>query len=397
MRATTKADLVLTHDAGGHQAGAAVPPIFQTSTFLFPDFDTLEDCYTGHGGTDLYSRTGNPTVRVLEDKLAQLENGEAAIAFSSGMAAISSSILGLLKSGDRIVCIRNAYSDAYRLFEILLPRFGITTKYVDVDELAGSAGALAGASMLFLESPTSFVFETLDLRRIAKTARSKGVVTLIDNSFASPILQNPIDAGIDLVVHSASKYLSGHSDVVAGCVIGANDLIDQIRATSVPLLGAKLSALEASMVLRGLRTLSVRVRAHTEAADWIINHLRHDPRIRKIHRPGVSAPLPNTLSGAGGLFTLELEEDVDVRKFCNALNIIRLGVSWGGFESLALPAAIANRQDAGPNALNAFGVSKNAVRIFAGLEGASTLLDDIRGALDAACFGTWVIEDALDG
>ncbi|MCV0428543.1 MAG: PLP-dependent transferase [Roseibium sp.] len=397
MHSGFKADLILTHDAEGHQAGAAVPPIFQTSTFLFPDFDTLEGCYSGRDEADLYSRTGNPTVRVLENKLAQLENGEEAIAFSSGMAAISSSILGLLKSGDRIVCIRNAYSDAYRLFEILLPRFGIQTEYVDASELTGTCDILAGASMLFLESPTSFVFETLDLKNIAGVARNKGVVTLMDNSFASPILQNPIDAGIDLVVHSASKYLSGHSDVVAGCVIGSTGLIERIRETTVPLLGAKLSAMEASLILRGLRTLAVRVRAHTEAADWIARKLQSDNRIRKIHRPGVSAPLPETLSGAGGLFTLELEDAVDIRTFCDALQLIRLGVSWGGFESLALPAAIANRQDTGPNALNAFGVSKNAVRIFAGLEGASALLEDIQGALSAACVGMRVTEGALGG
>lgn len=390
------ADLILTHDADGHQAGAAVPPIFQTSTFLFPDFDALDDCYSGRSDADLYSRTGNPTLRVLEDKLAELEKGEDAIAFSSGMAAISSSILALLKAGDRIVCVRNAYSDAFRLFELMLPRLGIRTDYVDAEELHSSEQVLAGAALLFLESPSSFVFETLDLHRIAQKARQQGVITLIDNSFASPILQNPIDLGIDLVVHSASKYLSGHSDVVAGCVVGTSALINRIRETSLPLLGAKLSAMEAALVLRGMRTLGLRVRAHTEAADWIVEQLSKDRRIAKIHRPGVSAPLPSTLSGAGGLFTLELKDGADIKAFCDALKLIRLGVSWGGFESLALPAAIANREDSGPNALNAFEVSKNTVRIFIGLEGASALLEDINGALDTAVADVGVLEGALD-
>ena len=397
MRNTSGLDLMLTQDETAAAFSAAVPPIFQTSTFLFQTYEALEDCYSGASSADLYSRTGNPTVRLLEDKLARLEGGHGAIAFSSGMAAISSSVLGLLKSGDRIVSVRNAYSDAYRLFEMLLPRFGIRTDYVDAADLAGLQDRLDDAAMLFLESPSSFVFDTLDLRKIADMARAQNVITLIDNSFASPVLQRPIEAGVDLVVHSASKYLSGHSDVVAGCVIGHPTYIDRIRATAVPLLGAKLSAMEASLILRGLRTLALRVDAHTETATWIVDRLKDDPRIAGIHRPGHSKPLPETLRGAGGLFTLDFRPGVDVRAFCNALKIFRLGVSWGGFESLVLPAAIANRRDSGPNALNAFGVSKNAVRFFAGLEGAPALLEDITAALDAAWAAEAVQETALDG
>ncbi|WP_422377713.1 aminotransferase class I/II-fold pyridoxal phosphate-dependent enzyme [Roseibium sp.] len=397
MRHTSGLDLVLTQDETAAAFSAAVPPIFQTSTFLFQTYEALEDCYSGASSADLYSRTGNPTVRLLEDKLARLEGGGKAIAFSSGMAAISSAVLGLLKAGDRIVSIRNAYSDAYRLFEVLLPRFGIETDYVDASDLEALQDHLEGAALLFLENPSSFVFETLNLRKVAALARAKNVITLTDNSFASPVLQRPIEAGIDLVVHSASKYLSGHSDVVAGCVIGHPTYIDRIRATAVPLLGAKLSAMEASLILRGLRTLALRVDAHTQTADWIVERLKDDPRIARIHRPGHAEPLPETLSGAGGLFTLTFQEGVDIRAFCNALRIFRLGVSWGGFESLVLPAAIANRQDSGPNALNAFQISKNSVRFFAGLEGASALLEDITAALDAAWHQEAVKESALGG
>ena len=356
------------------------PPIVQSSLFTFPSFDALKDRFAGRTSADTYSRASNPTVRALEGKLAALEGGEAAIALGSGMGAISSVVLSLVKAGDRIVSTTNVYSDAYRLFEMLMPRMGVTVDYVDCGDTDALAAALPGARLCYLESPSSFVFETFDVPAIAAMARRHGVVTVFDNSFATPLGQQPLSHGIDIVVHSISKYLGGHSDIVAGCAVGARELIEEVRGLTLPLLGAKLSAMEAWLVIRGLRTLPVRLREHGRAADHIVAALARDPRVARIHRPEVGG----SLHGLGGLFTVEFAPGIDIRAFCDALKVLRLGVSWGGFESLALPAAVAARQDAGPNALSRFGVSKQAVRIFAGLEGPEVILADIEQAMAVA-------------
>ncbi|AFO91642.1 aminotransferase class I/II-fold pyridoxal phosphate-dependent enzyme [Phaeobacter inhibens] len=372
--------LLLSSNEVDDAFGSVAPAIHQSSLFTFPTYDALEERFSGKSEADIYSRTSNPTVRLLEDKLAKLERGDAAIAFGSGMAAISGAVLSLVKAGDRIVSTFNTYSDAYRLFEILMARLGVSVTYVDCNDIDELSNALVGARLLFLESPSSYVFETCDIKKATDVAKQHGVITIFDNSFASPLGQKPLLHGADIVVHSISKYLSGHSDVVAGCVVGSHDLINQIRDTALPLLGAKLSAMEAWLVIRGLRTLPMRLREHQEAADFVVGKLKDDSRIAKIHRAMPSS----TLSGAGGLFTVELADGLDVRAFCDALKVFRLGVSWGGFESLALPASVAARIDSGPNALQKFGVSRNAIRLFTGLEGREVLLADICQALTAA-------------
>lgn len=333
--------LLLSSNEVDDAFGSVAPAIHQSSLFTFPTYDALEERFSGKSEADIYSRTSNPTVRLLEDKLAKLERGDAAIAFGSGMAAISGAVLSLVKAGDRIVSTFNTYSDAYRLFEILMARLGVSVTYVDCNDIDELSNALVGARLLFLESPSSYVFETCDIKKATDVAKQHGVITIFDNSFASPLGQKPLLHGADIVVHSISKYLSGHSDVVAGCVVGSHDLINQIRDTALPLLGAKLSAMEAWLVIRGLRTLPMRLREHQEAADFVVGKLKDDSRIAKIHRAMPSS----TLSGAGGLFTVELADGLDVRAFCDALKVFRLGVSWGGFESLALPASVAARID----------------------------------------------------
>lgn len=374
---------VLTQDEA-FEYGSIVPPIYQTSTFTFANYDSLEDRYSGKSNADIYSRTENPTSRILEDKLAQLEGGEAAAVFGSGMAAISSTVLALVKSGDKVISVQHAYSDAYRLFEVLLKQFNISVEYVDCSDLEALDIALSGAKLLFLESPSSFTFETHDIRAVAQLAKKYKTITLIDNSFATPLYQNPIEHGIDLVVHSLSKYLSGHSDVVAGCTIGSEQLIKKIRDTSLSLLGGKLSAMESSLILRGMRTLELRLKAHSDAADYILTHLEKDHRITQINFPGYSSTIHDSLTGTGGLFSIQLAEGANIKAFCDAMTIFRLGVSWGGYESLMLPVEVAGRIDSGPNAINDFGVHRNTVRLFVGLEGNDLLLQDILSGLEAA-------------
>ncbi len=371
------------HD-GPHAFGAVTPPIMQSSIFVFETHQALAARYDGLSDAPLYSRTENPTVRLLEEELAALEGAESALALGSGMAAISSAVLSLVKSGDRIVAIPNSYSDAHRFFDLMLTRLGIETIYVDPTRTEDLREALTGAKLFWFESPSSFAFNCHDIEKLASLARELGVITIFDNSFATPLRQRPLMHGVDLVVHSLSKYISGHSDVVAGCVMGSRDLIDNIRRSVSPFLGSKLSAFEAWLVIRGLRTLALRVDAHERSADKIAEKLAQLPQVRRVLRPGHSSPLPSSLSGAGGLMTVEFEDTVHIPTFCDTLRIFRLGVSWGGFESLALPADIVIRP---PEALTRHqmqGVNRNMVRLFVGLEGTEALSADLCAAITAA-------------
>ena len=333
---------------------------------------------------DVYSRTTNPTVREFENKIAALEGAESAIGFPSGMAAISSTLLSLLKPGDRILSVRHVYPDAYRLFEGLLTRWGVTTTYVDGSDPEAVAAALPGTRVLYLESPTSWTMETHDVGALAMLARAAGAITVIDNSWATPVYQRPVQLGVDLVVHSASKYIGGHSDTVAGVVAGSATLIDAIRRTICPYIGAKLAPFEAWLLLRGLRTLPVRVQAHGASARTVAIRLNEHPMATAVHYPGLQQALPIGLTGTTGLLSFEAHPDIDIAAFCDALQLFKLGVSWGGHESLVVPALVTRVQAAGPNSALDFGVPERMIRLHVGLEGTEPLWLDLAQAFDAA-------------
>jgi cystathionine beta-lyase/cystathionine gamma-synthase len=377
------ASLVVAHD-GDHVYEAVVPPIVQSSLFTFSSFEDMIETYRGDKVRMVYSRTTNPTVHFFEQKIAELEGADEAIGFASGMAAISSTVLAFVKPGDRIVCVRHVYPDAYRLFETLLRKWNITTTYVDGRDQAAVAQALPGATLLYMESPTSWMMETHDVEALATLAKAQGVISVIDNSCATPVFQRPILMGVDLVLHSASKYIGGHSDVVAGVVAGRRDLIETIRKTITPYLGAKLAPFEAWLLVRGLRTLTARLKAH-EASALVIGHrLGELAVVKAIHHPGLGNRLPVGMSGTSGLFSFEFGENVDIPAFCNALRIFKIGVSWGGHESLVVPALVARDQNAGPNSAIDFGVPERVVRLHVGLEGTQALWGDIRQAVEVA-------------
>jgi cystathionine beta-lyase/cystathionine gamma-synthase len=374
---------IVAHD-GGIPGDAVVPPIFQTSLFIFKSYQELEDTMAGRKRRPIYSRGDNPTVAAFEQKLAALEGAEAARGFASGMAAISAAVLSNLSAGDRMVCVRHCYPDAYRLFVTLLPRFDIRVDFVDGRDVAAVEQALPGAKVLYLESPTSMLFETQNFSRLTAAAKGAGAVTIADNSWASPIFQQPLAHGVDLVVHSASKYLGGHSDVVAGVACGRRELIERIEAGVFPLLGGKLSPFEGWLLVRGLRTLPLRMRRHHESGFAIARRLAEHPQVRRVHHPLLGEPGPGagTLSGACGLFSIELDRDkAGIARFCDALRLFKLGVSWGGHESLAFPAAAGLEQKAAANPLAFFGVPPSTIRLHIGLEDSEDLWSDLRQAL----------------
>ncbi len=374
--------LILAHD-GIHPFDAVVPPIAQTSLFTFRDSAEMIACFRGEASRPVYSRGLNPTVRLFEEKLAELEGAEDAIGFASGMSAISSTLLTFLGPGDRLVSVRHIYPDAFRLFETLFRRLRIEVTYVDGRDPAAVAHALPGARLLYLESPTSWVMETHDIGTLAALARREGALSVIDNSWSSPIFQRPLTLGVDLVLHSASKYLGGHSDVVAGVTAGSRDLIARVRAEAYPYLGARLSPFDAWLLLRGMRTLPLRMKAHEQAAREIAHRLRAHPAVETVCYPGLDAPLPPGLAGTSGLLSLILREGIDIRAFADAARLFKLGVSWGGHESLIVPAEVILAQKAQPNAARAFGIHPRSVRLHVGLEGCEPLWADLDRALAA--------------
>jgi cystathionine beta-lyase/cystathionine gamma-synthase len=362
-----------------------VPPIYQTSLFTFRSYQDMEEAFSGQVRRPVYSRGDNPTTMEFEKRIAQLEGAEASRAFSSGMGAISATVLALLRSGDRLLAVRHIYGDTFRLFQRLLPKFGIMVDYVDGTDTEAVIRSLPTASMLFLESPTSMVFELQDLPKLAAAARAQGVVTVLDNSWATPVFQQPLLHGVDLVLHSASKYIGGHSDTVAGVVSGSAALIQQINQTTYSMFGAKLSPFEAWLLLRGLRTLTLRLLRHEASALAIVDRLRQHPLVDRIHHPTFSNhPGRATLLGSTGLFSFEVDESVDVPGFIDALKLFRIGVSWGGHESLVVPAMASLHQTPDYNALARFSVSPRLIRLHVGLEDVESLWSDLEQALTQA-------------
>ena len=379
-----RAATLLAHD-GNLPHDPVVPPIYQTSLFTFRSYADMADAFGGHVRRPVYSRGDNPTVMELECRIAALEGAEACRAFSSGMAAISAAVLAFVDSGQRIVAVRHVYGDAFRLFERLLPNLGISVQYVDGTDAEAVVAALPGATMLYLESPTSMVFELQELPRLAAAARARGVVSVVDNSWATPLFQQPIAHGIDLVLHSASKYIGGHSDVVAGVLSGSAAHMARVNTRAYPVLGAKLSPFEAWLLLRGLRTLPIRLLQHERSGLALAERLRAHRHVSRVHHPAFSNhPGRATLAGTTGLFSFEAGAAVDIEHFVDALRLFRIGISWGGHESLVVPAMATLRQTPGVNSLSEFGVTERLIRLNVGLEDVEGLWGDLEQALAAA-------------
>ncbi len=381
---------LLAHDEITDPERPVVPPIHQTSLFTFSSYAQMEAAFRGETQRSIYTRGLNPTVVAFEAKVAALEGAEAARATASGMAAISMAVISNISQGDRIVCVRHCYPDAFKLFARLLPRFGVRVDFVDGCDTRAFVAALDGAKLAYLESPTSLTFGLQDLRPITEAARAHGVTTIMDNSWATPVYQQPIRHGVDLVVHSASKYLGGHSDVVAGVVVGSSERIARMNALEYSVLGGKLSPFEAFLLLRGLRTLPLRLERQGRSALEVAQWLRAHPMVENVLHPafleGEQARIYRTyFSGSSSLFSFLLPGSRDrIGAFVDALKLFRIGVSWGGHESLVYPAAIGVDLPGDPNPNRTFGVSSNLVRLHVGLEAPSDLIQDLERALEKA-------------
>lgn len=383
-------DLVtLTHtgDEYNKYCNAVVPPIFMNSLHAF---DTLEEYYNVDIYADdqfVYARDGNPTVHILERKIAELEHGSRAVVFSSGMAAFSSAVMATCKAGSHIICLRNTYEPVSRMYKaILKPQFNMEITYVDGNDLQEIEDAVQeNTDLMILESPGSHLFNVVDLQAIAEIAKRRGFKTYIDNSCLTPIFQKPLDLGIDIVMHTMSKFMGGHSDIVGGVLVSKDEeLMRKIMTPVREFFGGILGPMEAWLVIRGLRTLELRARASMETGNKVAAYLEKHPKVRKVnHTSLASHPQAEIIArqqkGHTGLLSLELDTDdvQDVLKFVNSLKLFAKGCSWGGHESLA----ILPLYDEPDEVLETKRLDRKLVRLYCGLEGADNLIADLEQAL----------------
>ncbi len=370
---------ILGEDEGG-DVNPVSPPIYQTSNYYFRTVEQFRKAITNERDNWIYSRGNNPTINLLCRKIAALEGAEDALVFASGMAAISTAVLANVKSGDHIVCVQNPYSWTETLLNRnILPKFGIEVSMVDAADTSALIDAVKpNTSIIYLESPNSWTFELQDLNAIGQFAEEHGIMTIIDNSYSTPLYQQPISLGIDLVVHTASKYLGGHSDCVAGVCCGSKSMIDKIFLNEFLTLGGIMAPFNAWLILRGLRTLPVRMERTSRTTEAIISFLAKHPKVKMLFYPHHCSHPQHELAfrqmkKGSGVFTIQtVTEDVDkIERFCNSLTYWRMAVSWGGFESLVIPSCTFVR----PGLYT--GLPINLIRFSVGLEEPESLINDL--------------------
>jgi cystathionine beta-lyase/cystathionine gamma-synthase len=370
-----------------HHHGAVAPPLVQSSIFAFPSVADMRAGFTDEYAGHVYTRGNNPTVAILRQKVAALEGSEDCLAFGSGAAAIAAGVVASVRSGDHVVCVAKPYTATRKLLSQMLPGFGVNTSFVDARSAqAVEQALLPHTRLIVLESPNSMTFEQQDLAAISALARPRGIRTLCDNSFSSPLNQSPIAMGIDLVAHSATKYLNGHSDVIAGVLCGTRAMLRDVFNGPYMNLGAILSPHDAWLLIRGLRTLEVRMERVAATTGKVLAFLQAHPRVRGVFHPHAQANPQLNLSerqlrGASGLLSIDLDVGsvVAVERFCNALKRFLMTVSWGGYESLAFPVCAVFPADSPLRP--AGGVPLSLVRLSIGLEAADLLIADLAHAL----------------
>jgi len=325
-----------------HGVNAAVgTTISRTSNFTFANTAQMKGWAEGKNKAYIYTRYGNPTLTTAEEKIASLEGAEAAVVTASGMAAISSALLAVLRSGDEVIASHQVYGGSYRLFRDLFPRFGISVRHVESD-LEGIEKLVGPATKaLYVETPTNPSLRLVDLQKAAAFARKHGLVSIVDNTFASPALQKPTEMGFDIVVHSATKYLGGHSDIIAGAAAGSRKWMERVRS-NVIYLGGSMDPGAAFLLIRGMKTLGVRVAKQCETAMEVAKFLARHPKVARVHYPGLPSHPDHSLAkkqmrGFGAMMSFDMKGGVKAaRRFCDRVKIFLMAASLGGVESLVV-------------------------------------------------------------
>ncbi|MBF8732531.1 methionine gamma-lyase [Pseudomonas guariconensis] len=371
--------------------GALVPPVYQTATYAFPTVEYGAACFAGEESGHFYSRISNPTLALLEQRMASLEGGEAGLALASGMGAITSTLWTLLRPGDELIVGRTLYGCTFAYLHHGIGEFGVKILHVDLnDEKALKAAITPKTRMIYFESPANPNMHLVDIAAVAQAVRGRDIHIVVDNTYCTPYLQRPLELGADLVVHSATKYLSGHGDITAGLVVGRKALIDRIRLEGLKdMTGAVLSPHDASLLMRGMKTLALRMECHCSNAQQLAEYLARQPQVELIHYPGLPGFAQHALAQRqmrlpGGMIAFELKGGIEAgRRFMNALQLFSRAVSLGDAESLAQHPASMTHSSYTPQERAHHGISEGLVRLSVGLEDIDDLMADIAQALKA--------------
>lgn len=370
--------------------GAVSAPIYNASVFAFSDADEGAAIHNHQKEGYFYGRLGNPTQEALERAMCELEQGEAALAFASGMAAISAALLTFLKTGDHVVAPESHYSTAGMFLSYLEETFGVSTTFVDA--AAGSADSYAAAirentKVFYIETPSNPTLKITDIAEVARLARQNGIATIADNTFATPFNQLPLKLGVDVAVHSATKYLGGHSDLTAGIMVGKREYIEKARLKITKLFGGNIAPQTAWLVLRGIKTLALRMERHNQNAQKIAEFLVEHPKVRQVNYAGLPAH-PNheiagrQMRGYGGMISFDVGSIEAGKTLLNNLKVCALATSLGGVETIVQhSASMTNSGDSRENRLKA-GITDGLIRLSVGIENADDLIDDLQFALD---------------
>lgn len=373
---------------GAHQ-GALTTPLYQTSTFVFESAEQGARRFAGEEEGYIYTRLGNPTTRELELKMAAMEKMEDAAATATGMAAVSGAVLSFLQAGDHVIVSKAIYGCSFALFNHQLPKFGIEVTFVDMTDDANLLPALKpNTKMLFAETPINPNLEVLDLAKIGAFCLEYDLISIVDSTFMSPVLQTPVDFGINIVIHSATKYLNGHGDVVAGIIVGSAEHIETIKLTILKDIGGTISPHDAWLILRGLKTLPVRMDRHCTNGQKLAEFLEQHPLVSKVYYPGLPSHsghqyLGKQMRGAGGVVGFELNANLEEgAHFINSVELFSIAVSLGDAESLIQHPASMTHSPYTQEERLAAGISDGLIRISVGLEHADDLIADLNQALN---------------
>ena len=382
-------DATLAIHAGEDKFRVGVPvatPIVRTSNFTFSSTEEMKHWAEGKSSAYIYTRYGNPTLTAAEKKIAALEGAEEAVVTASGSAAISAALFSLLKAGDELIATRQLYGGSYKLLRDILPQFGIVVRYVESD-LAGIEKLVGPRTkVLYVESPTNPTLRLVDLSKAVAFAQEWGLISLVDSTFASPVLQKPLAMGFNIVLHSASKYLAGHSDVIAGAAAGNEVLIRAVRANVIQI-GGSMDPEAAFLLVRGLKTLEIRIKRQCETAMEVARYLAKHPKVARVHYPGLPGHPDHKLAkrqmrGFGGMLAFDMKGGLPAaRRFCDRVRVFFLAASLGGVESLVILPAYTSHYKMSGSELQAAGVQPGTVRMSIGLEDAADLIEDLKQAL----------------
>ncbi|MEC1523865.1 PLP-dependent aspartate aminotransferase family protein [Neobacillus niacini] len=383
-------DTQLIHSAQypDSNTGAISQAVIPAVAYAFPDVETAAAVVAGEKEGIYYGRYGNPTTRTLEQKIAELEGGEDSIGLSSGMAAISSALLAVLSRGDHVVVTKDVYGGTYNFLTSLAPRFGISVDFVDCTNLdCLQASIKENTKAIYIETPSNPCLTVLDIEAISKISKLHSIPLIIDNTFMSPYLQKPLELGADIVVHSATKYLNGHGDVLAGFVVARKKLITFIREKIAGNLGQNLNAWESFLILRGLKTMGLRMKQHCSNAQKVAEYLENNEAVQKVYYPGLRSHPQHQLAkrqmkGMGGIVSFEVRGGFSAGKqFINQLNLAMISFSLGDPETLVQHPASMTHFSIPENERLKFGISDGLIRLSVGLEDSKDIIADLEQAL----------------